>query len=106
MLLSGHLVDDPFPNAPPSNFAIDLAPSRERVRQGQDARYTVSLRAPSGFADDVSMSLSGATGRFSENRLRPPASTVLTVTTSRKTLPGTYPILVTAGRRAASGGYA
>ena len=94
-LLSGRLVHDSPPCAAPSNFSIALAPSRARVKQGQNARYTVSLRAPAGFSDDVRMSLSGATGRFSEDRVRPPASTVLTVTTSQKTLPGTYPILVT-----------
>jgi hypothetical protein len=95
-LLTGHLADESTPTATSVNFSITVAPGRERVTQGATARYTVSLRAPAGFSDDVRLSLTGATGHFSRDRLRPPASTVLTVTTSRKTVPGTYPIRVTA----------
>jgi hypothetical protein len=95
-LLSGHLVHDATPTVTPVDFSITVAPGRKRVDQGANARYTVSLRAPAGFSDEVRLSLVGATGRFSRDRLRPPASTVLTVTTSRKTVPGTYPIRVTA----------
>lgn len=102
-LLTGHLASEEgaTATAPAPDFSITVAPRRQRVAQAADARYTVSLRAPDGFAADVRLSLAGATGHFSRDRLRPPASTVLTVTTSLQTVPATYPIRVTArtGRR-------
>jgi hypothetical protein len=95
-LVTGHLVDDPRISTSSPSFSIRIAPNRQKVSQGSNASYAISLQAPPGFSDAILLSLGGATGRFSHDRLRPPATTVLTVTTSQKTLPGTYPIRITA----------
>ncbi len=95
-VLSGHLVADTSATGAPPDFSITATPTRQRVAQAAAARYTVSLRALEGTTDDVRLSVAGATGHFSRERLRPPASTVLTVTTSLQTVPATYPIRITA----------
>jgi hypothetical protein len=95
LAFSGRFISDEGP-APrvAANFTIAASPARRTVRQAHNAVYSVHLRADGSSAQDVQLSLAGATGFFSNPRVRPPGSSRLTVTTSLRTVPATYPIRI------------
>lgn len=76
------------------DFTLLASPPTRRVEQARNAVYSVAVRAPAGFGDDVRLAISGATGFISPPRVRPPGTAKLTVTTSLRTVPGTYPITI------------
>jgi hypothetical protein len=96
MAFTGRFVGDDQVAPGVGNFTISAVPANRRVQQAQNAVYSVSVGAEDGFAGDVRLSLSGATGWFSRPRFRPPGASRLTVTTSLKTVPATYPIRILA----------
>jgi len=84
---------------PAPNFSLSISPASVRVpRAGGTATYTVAVARTGGFADPVSLSVSGlpagANGSFSPNPATGTSST-LTVTVSGATARGTYPFTVT-----------
>jgi subtilisin family serine protease len=83
----------------PPDFGIAVTPASATVVAGQSTTYTVSVSSVSGFAGNVSLSLSGlpsgATGSFSRNPVRAPGTATLTVRTTRSTTRGTFTIRVT-----------
>lgn len=86
--------------APPApDFSLSISPASVTVgRAGGTATYTVTLTRTGGFADSVTLSVSGlpsgASGSFNPNPASGSSST-LTVTVSGSTARGTYPFTVT-----------
>ena len=83
------------------DFSISATPSSESIRRGSAALYTATITALNGFASNVTLSISGCPGHstctFSPNPVSPPypANSTLTVSTSRNTRTGTYPLTIT-----------
>ena len=78
---------------------VDATPSSITVKQGESATYQVKVTA-SDYSGNVQLSLSGlpsgAAYSFSPNSGTPPFSSILTVTTSASTPPGTYMLTIKA----------
>jgi hypothetical protein len=79
------------------DFSLSASPSSQTVAPGAGTSYGVTITPSNGFADPVSLSVTGlptdASGSFSPN----PATTSssLSVTTALTTPPGTYPLTIT-----------
>src|SRR5436305_1644811 len=83
--------------APATDFTISATPSSRTVSRGASTTYTVTIGAVNGFNGSVSLSVAGlptkGTASFSPN---PTTSTsTLTVTTWRKSSPGTSTLTIT-----------
>ncbi len=78
---------------------VDATPSSITVKQGESSTYQVKVTA-SDYSGNVQLSLSGlpsgAAYSFSPNSGTPPFSSILTVTTSASTPPGTYTLTIKA----------
>jgi aldose sugar dehydrogenase len=90
--------------APTADFSLGATPSSRTVIPGNGTTYDVTITPAGGFTGNVSLSVSGlsadANGSFN-----PPAisiidatarNSVLTITTTAATAPGTYPLSITA----------
>jgi subtilisin family serine protease len=83
------------------DFAISASPSSVTAPAGTAAAFTVDVTSRSGFAGDVTLSLSGLTaaqGSWSFDPARIPGasgSSGLTVTTPAGLTPGSYPLTIT-----------
>jgi hypothetical protein len=83
------------------DFSISAVPASQSVRRGNSAQYTTTVTPLNGFAGTVTLSISGCPGHstctFSPNPVSPPSypPSTLTVSTSRKTGLGTYPLTIT-----------
>ena len=79
------------------DFALSASPASQTVAPGGSTSYTTTITPSGGFADPVTLGVSGlpagANGSFSPN----PATTTstLSVTTTGATPPGTYPLTIT-----------
>jgi hypothetical protein len=76
------------------DFQIGAAPSAQNTNIGGSATYTINLTETNDFVDPVALSTSGLpagiTASFSPAAAVPAATSVLTITTSSSTNPGTY----------------
>ncbi|QEE30737.1 DUF1349 domain-containing protein [Terriglobus albidus] len=83
----------------PADFSISATPSSQTVTQGNGTTYTTTIGALNGFADTVSLSVSGlptgATGSFSPTSVTGSGSSTLTVSTTTATPAGTYTLTIT-----------
>ena len=83
-----------------TDFGISVSPASQAVVQGSSANYTVSLVVSSTFAGTVSFSVSGlpasATAVFSPASLTASGSSTLGITTTSSTVPGVYPLTISA----------
>src|SRR5207249_3511315 len=83
-------------SAPP-DFTLNTSPSSRTVVPGGATSYSVTINPTSGFAGQVSLSVSGlpsdAGGSFAPTPAT--ASSTLSVTTSTTTPPGTYTLTIT-----------
>ena len=77
-------------------FSLAVAPSSQSVGAGGTVNYSVSVTRTGGFADPVTLSVSGvpagASATFAPN---PADASTLTVSTSSTTSAGTYPLTIT-----------
>lgn len=85
--------------APPTpDFSLSVTPASRSITQGATTTYTVTITRTGGFADPVTLSVSGlpagVTGTFSPDPATG-ASSTLTVATTAATAPGSYPFTVT-----------
>src|SRR5205823_2669356 len=87
-----------------ADFSIAATPASQSVAIGNGASYTAAITALNGFGGNVSFSVSGlptgATASFSPISVTGSGSSVLTVTTSSSTPPGTYTLTITGTRGA------
>jgi len=84
----------------PPDFTLSAAPASRSVVAGAGATYTVGVASLNGFADNVSLSLTGlpsgvGTASFSPQVIAGVGSSQLTVTTSPTAPGGTYPLTIT-----------
>jgi hypothetical protein len=83
---------------PPPDFSLSASPGSQTIIQGATTTYTINVARVSGFAGQVSLSVSGmpsgTSGSFSPNPATANAST-LTVTSSATTPLGSYLLTVT-----------
>lgn len=83
------------------DFSISATPSSQSIRRGSAAHYTATITAINGFTGNVNLSISGCPGHstcsFSPNPVTQPypATSTLTVSTTKKTGLGTYPLTIT-----------
>ncbi|MEO8570084.1 MAG: fibronectin type III domain-containing protein [Chloroflexota bacterium] len=87
-----------FPNCGSTvapDFTISASPAAQTVTAGANGQYTVTV-VPTGGAEPVALSATGVPagglGSFSQNPTS--SSSVLTITTSGSTTPGSYPITI------------
>jgi subtilisin family serine protease len=85
--------------SPPGDFGLGVSPSSRTVWRGGSTTWTVNLTSTGGFADTVSLSVtglpSGATASFSPGTVAAPGTSKLTVRTTTKAPRGTYTLTVT-----------
>jgi subtilisin family serine protease len=82
-----------------TDFAVSVAPSSATVTAGQSVAYTVSVASLSGFAGNVSLSLTGlrtgATASFAPTPVAAPGTSTLTVRTTAAATRGTFTLTLT-----------
>ena len=84
---------------PAADFSISVTPASGSVVQGSAATPTVATTASGGDTETVSLAASGlpagATAMFNPPSVTAGGSSVLTLSTTSATPPGTYPITIT-----------
>jgi hypothetical protein len=82
---------------PPPDFSLSASPSSQTVKHGAGTTYTVTITPSNGFTGTVTLSVSGLPSRASAGFNPDPATTssTLTVSTSRRTPAGSYPLVIT-----------
>ena len=97
---SGTLTRSTQVNLVVNPFSVAATPSSRTVVQGNGSSYSVSIKASSGFTENVGFSVtglpSGATASFSPSSVSGSGSTTLTVNTSSSTPIGTYTLTIAA----------
>jgi uncharacterized membrane protein len=84
-------------------FIVGVTPANQTVARGGTITYTVTLTSTSGFAGEVSLSVSGlpnkTTGSFNPQRVTLPSggtgTSILTIATERNGGIGTYTLTIT-----------
>jgi hypothetical protein len=84
----------------PADFSIATSVASRTIVQGKSTTYPVVLTPLNGFLDDVSFSVSelpaGASATFTPATLKASGRTVMNLSTQNTTVPGTYPLVITA----------
>lgn len=82
-----------------SDFAIGASPSSQTVARGASTTYTVTITGTGGFTGTVNFSVSGLPSRtsasFNPASVTGSGSSILTVSTNRKTLRGSFVLTIT-----------
>ena len=89
-------------STPAADFALSATPSSQTVNPGNGTTYTVTLTPAGGFTGNVALSVSGQSGDtnagFNPSSVSitdsSPQTSVLTITTTAATPPGTYPLTI------------
>ena len=85
----------------PADFTVNSNPLTRSVAAGGSAPYTLTVAALNGFAGNVAFGItglpSGITAGFNPATVTGSGNSVLTLTSTAGTVPGTYPLVVTAG---------
>ena len=85
----------------PADFTVNSNPLTRSVAAGGSAPYTLTVAALNGFAGNVAFGVtglpSGITAGFNPATVTGGGNSVLTLTSTAGTVPGTYPLVVTAG---------
>lgn len=83
-----------------ADFTVTATPSTQSIARGSATTYSVTIGAINGFTGAVSFSVTGlpshATGSFSPTTVSGAGSTTLTITTSKNTSVGTFPVTIRA----------
>jgi hypothetical protein len=81
----------------PADFSLSRSPATQSVLPGGSTSYNVTITPTGGFAEAVSLSVSGLPAGAADSFSVNPATTasVLTVTTDASTPPATYPLTIT-----------
>ena len=87
-----------FASATPApDFSLSASPTSRSIPRGGSTTYTITINQLNGFTAAVSLGVSGLPNRSSGSFSPDPATTssVLTVTTGRRTPSGTYTLTIT-----------
>jgi subtilisin family serine protease len=83
---------------PPPDFALSVSPSSSTVKRGASTSYVVTVSVQGGFSGSVSLAVSGlpsgAAASFNPSSVAAPGSSTMTVTTSKTSPRGTFPLTV------------
>lgn len=95
-----HTADVVLRITPPPDFTIEVEPDTQMVQASFSVDFDVILTSLWGFASPCTLSASGlpfgAMASFNPNPATPTETSVMSITTTRDTPPGTYDITVTA----------
>ncbi|MEO8433995.1 MAG: PQQ-dependent sugar dehydrogenase [Pyrinomonadaceae bacterium] len=88
---------------PAADFSLTATPPSQTVNPGNSTQYNVTVTPAGGFTGNVTLSVSGLSSDASSSSSPPtisvidsnPQTSVLTVTTTAGTPPGTYPLTIT-----------
>jgi subtilisin family serine protease/uncharacterized membrane protein len=84
----------------PPDFTISTAPTSKSVVAGGSASYSVGVTALNGFTGDVSLSVGGLPASvgatFTPGTITTAGSSQLALSTSTSTIPGSYPLTISA----------
>jgi hypothetical protein len=91
-------------SVPAPDFALSASPTSQTVARASSTSYTVTISPQNGFTGSVTFSVGGLPNRSSGSFSPNPATTssVLTVTTGRRTPTGTYTLTITGASGATS----
>jgi aldose sugar dehydrogenase len=89
--------------APAADYAVSVSPASQTVNPGNNTTFTVTATPTGGFTGNVNLSVTGlsadASGAFNPSPLHitdaTPKSSLLTITTTAATPPGSYPLSIT-----------
>jgi Domain of unknown function (DUF1929) len=83
-----------------ADFSIATSITSRSIVQGNSTTYPVVLTPKNGFVDNVSFNVSGlpagVSATFTLATLQASGRTVMNISTQNTTLPGTYPLIITA----------
>jgi hypothetical protein len=83
-----------------TDFSLSADPPSQTVVQGDSTTYTVNITPSNGFSGTASLSVdglpAGATGSFDPGSITASGSSTLTISTLSSTVPGSYPLTITA----------
>jgi len=81
-----------------TGFALRVNPVSARIKQGETGYFTISIDAPSGWSGSVTLDAegipSGTIANIAPSILNSSGTSVVSITTSTTTPPGTYPIII------------
>ncbi len=81
-----------------SGFSLEVNPASVKVKQGETGHFTISVGAPSGWGGSVTLDAQGipegTTASFVPNIITGSGTSVVSVTTSAATPPGTYTLIL------------
>jgi hypothetical protein len=84
----------------PFNFTLEISPSSDAAQQGVSKQVKITVNLVSGSPELVSLTATGippnASGEFSSTSGYPTFTSILTISTSESTPPGTYTIKIEA----------
>jgi hypothetical protein len=84
----------------PFNFTLEISPSSDAAQQGVSKQVKITVNLVSGSSELVSLKATGippnASGEFSNSSGYPTFTSILTISTSESTPPGTYTIKIEA----------
>lgn len=96
---TSNTVSQTVESAPASDFSLSASPTSRSVNPGSGTSYTVSITRSSGFAEAITLRVSGLPEDYALGTFKPPTttgtSTKLSITTSSSTPAGTYPLTIT-----------
>jgi len=103
---NSHSVNVTLVVTPAPDFSLTASPASATVQRRQTAAYTVSTAGVGGFADPVTLSVTGAPGgssvSFTPNPVAASGTSTLRVTTGAQTPRGTFTLRVNGSRGALS----
>ncbi len=92
---------------PAADFSLSVSPGSSTIKGGRSTAFTVSITPSGGFADTVSLSVSGlpssSSYSFSPASIQGSGYSTLTIQTTSATPRGSYNVIVTGTSTAASG---
>jgi hypothetical protein len=80
----------------PQDFTLSASPSSLSLAPGNSGASTINVGSVSGFSGNVTLSASSALGTsLSSSLVAAPGTSILTISTTSSTAPGSYPVTVT-----------
>jgi len=80
-----------------TGFVLRVNPVSDRIKQGETGHFTISIDAPSGWSGSVTLDAegipSGTIANFAPSIVSGSGTSIVSITTSATTPPGTYPIV-------------
>ncbi len=96
----GSVFDVPLPNRPCPDFILTASPASQTTAAGGSLQFQIQAESSHGFNLPLSLSLGGTPAGFSHsftpNPIQTGSPSVLEIKTAAQTVPGIYPLTITA----------